>query len=137
MDTAAASQLAAQLELQRDELCAHVASRLLQGFPDITQTLRLEEQYSPELRLSEVAVLRFNELVRAVLLFELPELANKEFSWARGVLPRHGVTIEHQYALISVFFEEVRRLNLGPAELQLARDVEHEILNQIQCAYLN
>jgi hypothetical protein len=137
MDATAAAQLAAQLGDQRDELCAHVSARLLAGFPDIRRTLRLEEQYSPELRLAEVAVLRFNELVRAVLLFELPELANKEFSWARGVLPRHGVTIEHQYALISVFFEEVRRLDLDTAALQTAREIEHEMLAQIHHAYLN
>jgi hypothetical protein len=137
MDTVAAVQLATQLDNQRDELCAQVATRLLHGFPDILPTLRLEERYAPEVRLSEVAVLRFNELVRAILLFELPDLANKEFSWARGVLPRHGVTIEHQYALIKVFFEEVRQLKLDTAAQHLVQELELELLAQIQRAYLN
>lgn len=135
MDSTVATRLAGQLTAQQKPLCQHVSSRLLRAFPELTNSLRLEENYSPADRLSEVAVERLNELVRAVLLFELPALADKELVWAKGVLPRSGVTHQHQSAMIRWFFEEVRRLPLGPAELGLAREIEQYFLSVVNEAY--
>lgn len=135
MDSAAATRLAGQLTAQHKPLCQYVSARLLRAFPELSRSLRLEENYSPADRLSQVSVERLNELVRAVLLFDSPELADKEIDWAHGVLPRRGVTFQHQSAMIRWFFEEVRRLPLSPAELDLARDVEQHFLRAVSEAY--
>jgi hypothetical protein len=135
MNSVAASRLAGQLNAQQKTLCEHVSIRLLRAFPELTHALRLEENYSPTDRLSEVAVGRLNELVRAVLLFELPALADKELSWARGVLPRSGVTFQHQSAMIRWFFEEVRRLPLSSAEQDLSFEVEQYFLGVVNETY--
>lgn len=131
MDSTIASRLAEQLSAQQQSLCEHVTARLLRAFPELTRSLRLEENYSPADRLSQVAVARLNELVRAVLLFDLPSLADKELSWAHGVLPHRGVTYQHQSAMIRWFFEEVRRLPLTAAELDLAREIEQYFLQVV------
>lgn len=128
MDTVAANRLAGQLTAQQKQLCQHVSARLLRAFPELTRTLRLEENYSATERLAQVSVERLTELVRAVLIFEAPALADQELSWAHGVLPRSGVTYQHQSAMIRWFFEEVRRLPLTPAELALARELEQYFL---------
>jgi len=135
MDTAAATRLADQLNRQRHGVCGSVAARLLRAFPELTRTLRLEESYSPAARLSQVAVERLNELVRSVLLFDLPALADEELRWAHGVLPRKGVTLEHQSAMVRWFFEEVRRLQLSADELAVARETEQHLLASISQAY--
>ncbi|NTU79641.1 MAG: hypothetical protein HGA45_09590 [Chloroflexales bacterium] len=135
MESTAAARLASQLSAQRKSLCQHVSARLLRAFPELTSSLRLEENYSATDRLSQVAVERFNELVRAILLFELPSLADKEIYWAQGVLPPRGVTYQHQSAMVRWFFEEVRRLPLSPAELDLTREVEQYFLNLVTNAY--
>lgn len=135
MDSAAASRLAGQLAAQQKPLCQHVSARLLRAYPELTRSLRLEENYSPAERLSQVAVERLNELVRSVLLFELPALVEQELSWAHGVLPRRGVTFQHQSAMVRWFFEEVRRLPLSAAELDLARELEQCLLRSVDAAY--
>jgi hypothetical protein len=135
MDSVAASRLAGHLTAQQQTLCEHVSARLLRAFPELTHALRLEENYSPTARLSEVAVGRLNELVRAVLLFELPNLADKELGWAGGVLPRSGVTFQHQSAMIRWFFEEVRRLPLSAAEQHLSFEVEQHFLGVVNETY--
>ncbi|MFV9507298.1 MAG: hypothetical protein AB4911_22330 [Oscillochloridaceae bacterium umkhey_bin13] len=135
MNSTAAARLAGQLSTQQQPLCEYVSHRLLQNFPELQQTLRLEEQYSPVERLSEVAVGRLSELVRSVLLFELPSLVDREINWAHGVLPRRGVTYEHQHAMIRWFFEEVRRMSLSQAELEVAAEIEQYFLDAINQAY--
>lgn len=135
MDSAAASRLAGQLSAQQKPLCQHVSARLLRAYPELTRSLRLEENYSPAERLSQVAVERFSELVRSVLLFELPALAEQELIWAHGVLPRRGVTYQHQSAMVRWFFEEVRRLPLSAAELELARELEQSLLRSVDAVY--
>jgi hypothetical protein len=135
MDSATATRLAGQLSAQQKPICHHVSARLLRTYPELTRSLRLEENYSATDRLSQVAVERFNELVRAVLLFELPSLAEQELSWAHGVLPRRGVTFQHQSAMVRWFFEEVRRLPLSPAEFDLAREIEQAMLRSVSEAY--
>ncbi|MEI7646030.1 MAG: hypothetical protein WCJ55_17310 [Chloroflexales bacterium] len=132
MDSAAASRLAGQLSRQNRSLCEQVSARLLATYPELTQSLRLEENYTPIARLSEVAVERLNDLVRSVLLFDLPSLADQELRWARGMLPRSGVTPDHQMSLVRWFFEEVRRLPISSMELALTRDIEQYFLNQIR-----
>jgi len=87
MDSAAATSLANQLSSGQKLICQSVAARLLQSYPELSDTLRLEEQYQATERLSEVAVERLSELVRSVLLFELPTIADSEFNWAHGLRP--------------------------------------------------
>lgn len=135
MDSAAATRLADQLNRQRQGVCGPVAARLLRAFPELTRTLRLEESYAPAARLSEVAVERLNELVRSVLLFDAPALIDQEMGWAQGVLPRKGVTREHQSAMVRWFFEEVRRLPLSGEELAVARELESQLLARINQVY--
>ncbi|GAB4423031.1 MAG: hypothetical protein OHK0015_00100 [Chloroflexi bacterium OHK40] len=132
MDTAAATRLAGKLSTQQKSLCQYVAARLLRDYPELTRTLRLEENYQPAERLSEVAVERFSELVRSVLLFELPSLADRELTWAHGVLPRHGVTVQHQAAMVRWYFEELRRLPLSGPEQELTREIEQYMLAVVQ-----
>jgi hypothetical protein len=135
MEATTAARLASQLSDQGKPLCRHVSARLLRAFPELTHSLRLEENYSATERLSQVAVERFNELVRAVLLFDLPSLADKEIYWAQGVLPPRGVTYQHQSAMVRWFFEEVRRLPLGQAELALTREIEQYFMSLVSSAY--
>jgi hypothetical protein len=135
MDSTVAARLAGQLSIQHDPLCRQVAARLLRLFPELTRSLRLEENYQPSDRLSEVAVERLNSLVRSVLLFELPALADTELGWAAGVLPRRGVTEKHQMTMVRLFFEEVRRLPLTPAESDLTREIEQYMLSAVSQAY--
>ena len=135
MESAAATQLASHLTVQRKPLGQQVATRLLRTFPELTHSLRLEEHYTATDRLSQVAVERFSEVVRAILLFDLPALADKEIAWAQGTLPPRGVTYQHQSAMVRWFFEEVRRLALSPAEAALTRELEHYLLNLVSKAY--
>jgi hypothetical protein len=135
MDTATASLLAARLGSHREQLCRQVAARLLRAYPELAQTLRLEERHHAVERLSKVAAERLSELVRAVLLFELPSLAIEEFTWARDVLLRSGVTGQHQSAMVRYFFEALRQLPLSPAEDELARELEGHFLGAIRQAH--
>lgn len=135
MDTVVATHLAGQLTTQRKQICQSVAGRLLRAYPELARMLRLEENYNAQERLSVVSVERLNELVRAVLLFEEPTLADKEFAWARGVLPRHGVTYQHQSTMVRWFFEEVRRLPLTHEERVLTREIEQYFLKLVSSIY--
>ncbi|WP_129629059.1 hypothetical protein [Candidatus Oscillochloris fontis] len=132
MDSAAASQLADTLSAHHQSLCDHVSARLLAEYPEIAQSLRLEENYTPVRRLSAVAVERLNELVRAILIFDLPSLADQELEWAQGVLPRNGVKSEHQMSMVRWFFEEVRKLPISPIEQAIAHEIEHYFLGRIK-----
>ena len=135
MDSAVATRLAAQLSAQQRLVCQHVSSRLLRAFPEISRSLRLEENYNATDRLSQVAVERLSELVRSVLLFELPSLADQELRWAHGILPGHGVTYQQQSAMVRWFFEEVRRLPITPAEADLTREIEQYFLGLVNEVY--
>ncbi|NNJ11482.1 hypothetical protein EKD04_014185 [Chloroflexales bacterium ZM16-3] len=132
MESVAATRLADQLRSQQQQLCDRVSSRLLAAYPELTRTLRLEENYPPIARLSEVAVERLNDLVRSVLIFDLPSLADQELRWAHGVLPRSGVTAEHQASMVRWFFEEVRKLPLSTMEVAISREIEQHFLVQIR-----
>jgi hypothetical protein len=134
MDSVAATRLAGQLSSQNQPLCNHVSARLLAAYPELTRSLRLEENYTPIARLSEVAVERLNELVRSVLIFDLPSLADEELRWARGVLSRSGVTPEHQASMVRWFFEEVRKLPITTLEVSITREIEQYFLGQIRLA---
>lgn len=135
MDSAAATRLAGQLSAQQQPLCQHVAARMLRVYPELTQTLRIEEGHQPVDRLSQMAIERLSELVRAVLIFELPALVDSEISWAGGVLPRSGVTRHHVTAMVRLFFEEVRYLPLSPAESDLSREIERYFIGVIDQSY--
>jgi hypothetical protein len=132
MESVAATRLADQLRSHQHQLCNQVSSRLLAAYPELTRSLRLEENYQPIARLSEVAVERLNDLVRSVLLFDLPSLADQELRWAHGVLPRSGVTAEHQSSMVRWFFEEVRKLPISTMELAITREIEQYFLVQIR-----
>lgn len=135
MDSTVATQLAAQLQQVHQPLGRRVAQRLLQAYPELTHTLRLEESYPAIDRLSEVAVERLLELVRSVLLFGLPALADSELRWAVNVLPRSGVTYQHQSSMVRWFFEEVRQLRLSTAELKLTHELESYFLKVVTQVY--
>ncbi|MGQ9926997.1 MAG: hypothetical protein ACUVS4_09010 [Chloroflexaceae bacterium] len=135
MDTLAATRLVNQLTAQQKQICQNVAGRLLRAYPELSRMLRLEENYTASERLAAVSVERLSELVRSVLLFEAPTLADKEIIWAHGVLPRHGVTYQHQSAMVRWFFEEVRRVPLTPEELALTAEIEQYFLNLVSSVY--
>jgi hypothetical protein len=129
-----ASERLANLMANR-AVCGEVAARLLRAFPELTKTLRLEENYPPTDRLSQMAVERLGALAQAMVLFELPSLADKELQWASGVLPRNGVRYEHQVTMVRWFFEELRRFELTTSELAIMHDLELYLLNQVRLAY--
>jgi hypothetical protein len=135
MDSAAASRLAVRLKEQKDPLCNRLADRLLQAFPEIEGMLRLEGEAAPAQRLVSSSSGRLCELVRAILIFEDLSLADKEFGWAAGVLPRSGVTYTHQTTMVRWFFEETRRLGLDASEEAASREVEQHILNVLDVLY--
>ncbi|NJN19266.1 MAG: hypothetical protein HC822_24955 [Oscillochloris sp.] len=135
MDLSVATSLAEQLGNERQQLCSPVAARMLRAFPELNRSLRLEESYSPTNRLSEMAVERLNELVRSVLLFEAPSLAEHELRWAYGVLPPHGVTFEHQSTMVRWYFEEVRKLQLSSEEHTLTYELERFLLSCVRQVY--
>jgi hypothetical protein len=135
MDSLIAATLAGRLEEHQRALCAQVSARLLKVHPELASSLRLEEQYAPAERLSEVAVERLSELVRTVLLFEQPTLADGELAWAHGTLPQRGVTHQHQAAMVRWFFEELRALPLSVGEQQLSRELEHYFLTVVSRVY--
>ncbi|NTV63223.1 MAG: hypothetical protein HGA65_06765 [Oscillochloris sp.] len=132
MDSVVASRLADKLSSHHQPLCNQVSARLLMAYPELTHTLRLEENYTPVSRLAAVSVERLNDLVRAILLFDLPSLADQELRWAHGVLPRSGVTPEHQSSMVRWFFEEVRKLPISSMELAIAREIEQYFLGRIK-----
>lgn len=136
MDSAAAAHLAEQLTSQQEQLCQRVAARMLRSYPELANTLRLDEGYKAADRLSEVAIERLSELVRAVLLFELPALADAELTWASGVLPSHGVGRHHVIAMVHLFFEELRHLPLSPAETILTRELEGYFVASANQSYI-
>lgn len=129
MDEIAATQLARRVDDHRQAVAERVAARLLRAFPELTHTLRLEENYGPVERMTEVAVRPLSDLIRAMLLFDALEIAETELRWARGVLPRWGVSYEHTTAMIRWYFEELGRLPLSPAERAVASEVERHLLN--------
>lgn len=129
MDEVAATQLARRVEEHRQVIAERVATRLLRAFPELTHTLRLEENYGPVERMAEVAVRPLSDLIRAMLLFDALEIAETELRWARGVLPRWGVSYEHTTAMIRWYFEELNRLPLSSAERTVAIEVEHHLLH--------
>jgi hypothetical protein len=51
------------------------------------------------------------------------------------MLPRSGVTSEHQSNMVRWFFEEVRKLPISPMELAVSREVECYFLSQIRQVY--
>lgn len=132
MDTVIVAQLANRLDSHREPICRDVAGRLLGAYPELARSLRLEEQYQAVERLAVVGVARLSELVRAVLLFELPSLAVQEFAWARDVLGRSGVTEQHQASMVRWFFEALRRQPLAPAESELAGELERHFLSALR-----
>lgn len=132
MDSIAATRLAGHLSMQQP-LCNQVSARLLQAYPELMDSLRSDDEAVA--RLSEVAVERLGELVRSMLLFELPALADQELRWAQGVLTRSGVTIEHQSSMIHWYFEELCRLPLSQSELGVAHELEQYMLFQVRQAF--
>jgi hypothetical protein len=135
MDSVAAERLSVRLRDQKDILCKRVAARLIAAFPELEHMLLLEGDISAETRLSRVSVERLFELVRAVLVFESYDVLDNEFQWAVGVLPRRGVTYQHQSAMVRCFCDEVYRLRLEVDEFTLMRDIEHYILRLIRTLY--
>ncbi len=135
MDEIAANQLARRVEEHRQTLAYRVAVRLLRAFPELTHTLRLEENYAPAERMAEVAVRPFINLVHAILLFNTFDIAETELRWARGVLPRWGVAYEHTATMIRWYFEELSRLPLSPAERLVVAELEQSLLSLMDRIY--
>jgi len=135
IDSAAAASLAARLSQERTQLCRRVSARLLVAFPELKQMLQLEGSIAPEIRLSEVSTERFCELLRGALIFETYSLLDQEFGWAVGVLPRYGVTYQHQSSMAHWFFAELYHLGMDTTELNLARDMEAYTLELIRRVY--
>jgi hypothetical protein len=135
IDTVAAGRLAARLKKERDGLCRRLTPRLLAAFPEIARMLKLEGDVSIEERLNEAACERFCGLVQAICVFESLSVVDQEFRWAIGVLPRNGVSYDHQMSMVRWFFEELRRLGLEDDEAQLAREMESYITHLIDQLY--
>jgi hypothetical protein len=135
MDSAAAGRLAARLKEHKESLSLRLAVRLLKHFPEIEEMLKLEGEAAPPQRLVSSSSGRLCELVRAILIFEDLSLADKEFGWAAGVLPRSGVSYDHQTTMVRWFFEEARQLGIDAVEEATARDVEQHILSVLSELY--
>ncbi len=135
MDAVAATYLAERLSVSRTSICHRVATRLLKAFPELINTLRSEVVISVETHMSEVSAERLCELVRAILIFNLPTLADKELEWACGVLPRSGITYRHQASLIHWFFDEVRLLDLSAGEVAITHELEQYMLDVLDRSY--
>lgn len=135
MDSAAASRLAARLKEHKEPLSTRLAVRLLKQFPEIEGMLKLEGEAAAPQRLVSSSSGRLCELVRAILIFEDLSLADKEFGWAAGVLPRSGVSHAHQTTMVRWFFEETRQLGIDTSEEATAREVEQHILNVLNDLY--
>jgi hypothetical protein len=130
-----AQALAEKIQLRKTTLGRVVAGRLLEQFPEINTSLRLEEQYSPVERLASVSVERLSELVRAALIFGVPSVIDDEFRWAIGYLPQQGVRFEHQEALVRWLFEEIRRLHLSAEEHALSIQIEQYLHERVSRIY--
>lgn len=135
VDANVAKRLADRLQAWQHIICTRVTTRLLVTYPELVRTLRLESVTSVEERLSQVSVVRLYELVRAILLFDLPELADKELAWAYGVLPRSGVTFEHQASMIAWFFDEIQQLGIEPDETIIVEMLKQRMLDVMQRIY--
>ncbi len=135
MNATAAARLAAKLDGKRDMICKRVTVRLLATFPELKQVLHLEGGIAAEDRLNQTATDRLCELVRAILLFESLSLADQEFRWAGGVLPRYGVRYQHQSSMVRWFFEEFVRLGLDEEEMRLVGEIEQYILSIVKSVY--
>lgn len=135
VDPEAAMRLAQRMSDNRAIVCQQVTRQLLTAFPDVVKTLRVEMTSSIETHLSKVSVERLYELVRAVLLFEMLELAERELTWAYGVLPRSGVTYEQKESMTRWFFTEVRQLGLPLPELAVTNELEDFFLDVLAKLY--
>jgi hypothetical protein len=127
--------LAAKIQLRQAVLGQVISRRLLETYPEINDSLRLEERYSPIERLAAVSVTRLSELVRAALIFGVPTLIDDELRWAMGYLPKQGVQFEHQDALVRWMFEEIRQMHLSNAEYNLSIELEQYIRERIKHLY--
>ncbi len=135
MDSLVAEGLATKIKEQKVPICRRVSARLLSTFPELTVMLKLEGEVAPETRLSSASVERLAELIRGILIFETFSLAEQEFRWAAGVLPRHGVNHDHQATMVRWFFGEVYHLDLNEAERALAHQVEQQMLDMVAVLY--
>ncbi|NJK80363.1 MAG: hypothetical protein HC914_10835 [Chloroflexaceae bacterium] len=137
MDTTVATHLAQRLGEKSTVLSHRVAIRLLAAFPELTYVLQAESlaASSVQERLGQVSVKRLNDVVRAILVFGDPSIAEQELQWAVGVLPRRGVQHKHQSTMIRWFFDEVTHLELTSDELVLAHQLEHHILDVVERVY--
>jgi hypothetical protein len=131
----AANRLIPLLSDKQDTICQRVSRRLLDAFPEIQPMLKLEGGLSVEKRLSEVSVTRLCRMVQAILLFETLTIADQEFRWAGGVLPRNGVTYQQQISMARWFFKEINQLQLNADEKLLLADIEQHILHLIDDIY--
>jgi hypothetical protein len=135
MDSEAASSLLQQLQQHGDRLVERVTTRLLAAFPELTQMLKLEGNITVEERLRRVSSERFLKLVQAILLFETFDIADQEFEWASGVLPRSGVSYKHQAAMVRWFFDEAEQLSLTADELATLREVRQHLVKTVDRLY--
>lgn len=131
METTIASRLAARLIKAEDKIANRVSDQLLETYPELIRTLRLEGTATPQTRLSQVGPERLSAVVRGVLVFETLSVADQEIQWAAGVLPRSGVKQDHQTAMVRWFFDEVRALDLEEAEQGLVDDIEKHLMGLI------
>jgi hypothetical protein len=131
MDHKAAEGLAHYLQEREGVITHRVAARMLELYPELTSVLRLEEDYAVVDRLAEVSVERLNRLVRAMLLFEAPTLAEPELRWARDVLQRWGVTSQHTAGLIDCYFADLEQSGIDVPQVKLARQLHRFLLTQL------
>jgi hypothetical protein len=131
----AANRLIPLLSDKQETICLRVSRRLLDTYPEIQRMLKLEGGLSMEKRLSEVSVTRLCRMLQAILLFETLDLADQEFRWAGGVLPRSGVTYQHNLSMTRWFFQEINQFELQPGEALLLASIEQHILQLIEETY--
>jgi hypothetical protein len=112
------ARLAQDLEARRDELCERVATAHLASFPELAHSLRNVGDDTAVRRLRAGAVDRFHKLVTAILTFGALSLAEQEYRWCSGILPRYGVRQEHHIALVRTYAAEARALQLDPQEIE-------------------
>ena len=130
-----AERLAHTLQQHRDELCERVAARHLTAFPELAQTLRHLPGDTPQQRIRAVAVDHFHTLIIATLSFGAPSLAENEYRWGGGVLPRNGVRQQHQIALVRTYAAEAHNLPLDIEERATLNYLATALISIIQALY--
>jgi hypothetical protein len=130
-----AARLARRLDAARDTLCESVASQHLARYPELARTLRRLTGDTPQKRMRQAGVDRFHDLVVATLTFGIISLAENDYTWMKGVLPRRGVRQVHHLAMLRTYVAAAEQLPLAADERAALQRVNDQIAAVIRRIY--